>query len=138
MNVATSPTFRNMFRETKIASLDLSTWSLESVDPTSAAGMVYMFHRSPNLGVLYLGPDFIYGKSPSNMWGGTSDTTENGTGVMAGSMSIYCTQETADWLAGVTILFKIHTGAYCGTPVPVTFYDISNPSTELTVTWRTS
>ncbi len=138
MVVSSSPTFRNTFRETLITSLDLSTWSLESVDPTAAAGLVYMFYRSPRLSTLYLGPDFIYGKSPSNMWGGTSDTVENGTGILAGAMTIYCTQETADWLAGVTILYKIHTGAYCGTPVPVTFYDILNPSIELNVTWRTS
>jgi hypothetical protein len=124
-----------MFYSNKCSVLNLSNW-----DTTDSQSMNYMFYRMPNLGTLYLGPDFIYtpyvtsGSNPTNFTGGSSDTMDNQTASQAGALNIYCSQQTADWLSK-TLLRKIYWGSYTGTPTPVTFYDLENPTVELTVTW---
>ena len=122
------------FYRNAAAVIDLSTWDTGVVESMNS-----MFYQCYNLGTLYLGPDFFLtgAKSPDSFWCGSSDKTSGmQTASAAGSLTIYCSQETADWLANKTILYRINTGYYNGVPTPVTFFDIANPTVELNVTWR--
>ena len=131
-DVSTAKTLSYCFYGTRASALDLSTW-----DTSNVAYMNYLFYRARFLSTLYLGPDFIFDKSPSNMWGGSSDTPDAATSCIPGYLNIYCTQATADWLAGVTTLYHVNDGSWGGGFArPVTFFDLDNPSIELSVTWR--
>ena len=129
------------FYRNAAATIDLSTW-----DTGAAESMNYMFYQCYNLGNLYLGPLFYptsvpvsSGKTvptPTNFTGGTADASSGlQTASVPGSLNIYCTQETADWLV-YTLLRKIYWGSYTGTPTPIYFYDIENQSNALTVEWQ--
>ena len=131
-DVSTAPTLSYCFYGTRAAVLDLSSW-----DTSNVGYMNYLFYRCRFLRALYLGPDFIFDKSPDNMWGGSSDAVDNSTSCIPGYLNVYCTQATADWLAGVTTLYHVNNGSWGGGNArEVKFYDIENPSIELSVNWR--
>lgn len=138
-DVSTSPTMSYAFYRCYASTLNLSTWNNES-----CAFMNYMFYQMKFLSNLYLGPDFYPAAStpgasgyltPTNFTGGTSDTAETGISTVPGYLNIYTTQEIADWIV-YTLLRKTYWGSYTGTPLPITFYDIDSPTTELEVTWQ--
>ena len=132
-DVSTAATFSDVFRTCYASTIDLSTW-----DITGAGYWNRIFYGCKYLRNLYLGPDFLLESSPSNMWGEKS-LKENGTSAASGSLNIYCTQETATWLANVTTLFHLKSGNWTGgILVDIHFYDIDNPTTELEVVWRES
>ncbi len=139
-DVSTLRTLAYTFYRCEASTLDLSTWNTENV-----TSMNYMFYQCYNLGNLYLGPLFYPTSvatssqpvpTPTNFTGGTSDKTSGiQTASVPGSLTIYCTQETADWLV-YTLLRKIYWGSYTGTPTPIYFFDIENQSNALTVEWQ--
>ena len=132
-DVSTAATFSDVFRTCYASTIDLSTW-----DITGAGYWNRIFYGCKYLRNLYLGPDFLLESSPSNMWGEKA-LKENGTSASSGSLNIYCTQETATWLAKVTTLFHLKSGNWTGgVMVDIHFYDIDSPTTELEVVWRES
>ena len=133
-DVSTAPTLSYCFYGTRASILDISTW-----DTSNVGYMNYLFYRCRFLSTIYLGPDFSFDftVSPSNMWGGSSDPADNSTSCIPGSLTIYCTPEVADWLARVTTLYHVNNGSWGGGVArPVTFFNIDNPSVEISVTWR--
>ena len=125
--------FLYMFYRNQTRELDLSNW-----DTRNTNNMTYMFQLCKNLSVLRLGENFINpsGASPTNLFAGTKEVEfTDRTASVPGSLTIYCNQETADWLATTTLRF-LPPGHPAGTvPIPVTFLDLKTGS-PLTVTWK--
>lgn len=139
-DVSTAPTMSYAFYRCYASTLDLSTWNCESCQ-----FMNYMFYQCNFLGNLYLGPDFYPAAStpgatgyltPTNFTGGTSDASSGiQIASVPGSLNIYTTPEIAEWLV-YTLLRKAYWGSYTGEPLPITFYNIDNPTVEIEVTWQ--
>ena len=122
-----------------LQSLDIEDWELH---PDIVKGdMGYMFVHCPMLSELRLGAGFerptdctptAFFGSTTNDIGGTHEGYLTGSG--AGSLSIYCTQECADWLSQTNLRY-LPQGHYQETVVPVYFWNISTGE-EMSVTWK--
>ena len=133
-DVAEVAKFSYFFYRNKAQTLNLDNW-----DTNNANAMSYMFYQCPNLATLRLGKDFVWnvsGSNPTNFCGGTSDSTSGQmTSSVPGALKIYCTKETADWLA-TTLWRKLHWGSY-GQVIDITFWDLTTGS-EIFVEWSPS
>ena len=131
-NVSKVTTFAYMFYDNLASELDLSTW-----DTGKATSMSYMLQYCKNLGVLRLGDKFRFPNTTTNptnfIAGRKAGSFTVRTGTTPGSLTIYCTQDVADWLATTTLRF-IHDGSPTGLPIPIHFID-SHTGAELSVTW---
>ena len=124
-----------MFYRCWASTIDLSTFDTMAIP--QASGMTYMFYQVKNLATLKLGDNFIkaWGGTgqPTNFCGGTSDSTSGQmTSSVPGRLEIWCTQDTADWLAK-TLWRKLHYGSY-GQVIDIVFKD-SKTGNELSVEW---
>ena len=134
-NVSKVTTFAYMFYDNLASELDLSTW-----DTGKATSMSYMLQYCKNLGVLRLSDKFRFPSTTTNpanfMAGRKAGAFTVRTGTTPGALTIYCTQDVADWLATTTLRF-IHDGSPTGLPIPIRFID-SHTGAELSVTWSPS
>ncbi len=124
--------FSYMFYKNQAREIDLTNW-----DTGSSTTMTYMFQLCKNLAVLRLGEKFINpsGQSPTNFMAGTKEVEmTDRTGSVPGAMTIYCVQETADWLATTTLRY-VNSGYKTDIPIPVTLLDL-HTGAPLTVTWK--
>ena len=124
-----------MFYRCQAATIDLSTFDTKAF--TSRDAMNYMFYQCKNLSTLKLGEDFIKNwggtSQPTNFCGGTNDKTSGEmTSSVPGRLEIWCTQDTADWMAQ-TLWRKLHYGSY-GQTIDIVFKDLVT-GIELSVEW---
>ena len=113
----------------------MTEYDLSSFTIGSSTVLTYMFSLSNHVKKMILGPGFLKSGSPTQMFAAASQTTEDRFGDPAG-VSIYCTQTTADWLAGTTHRW-VNSGYKNMTPIPVKFYDLTTGA-ELTVSWASN
>ena len=99
----------------------------------SDANIGYMFRCSPSLREIHLGEGFIQESAPNSFFAASSDADGDRTASLSGSLTLYCTPASADWLAGTTLRW-IHSGYKGATPVEVVFIDSEDGQT-LTPTW---
>ena len=102
----------------------------------SSANIGYFFEMDPNLTELNVGDGFFKDASlslPSNFFTATSAADGVRTSSIPGTLTIRCTQNSADWLARTNLRW-FHSGYKSATPITVNFIDdaTGNP---LSVTW---
>lgn len=133
-STASLTTLAGCFRAmSSISALNLTGWDFTSL--TGGSKLEFAFYSLPSLHELYLG-DKAYlsgGASPSSFFASSGQGFSYRTGSING-LYIYCSQAVADWLAKTTLRW-IHSGYNGNTPITVDFYDWTNNTTPLTVTW---
>ncbi len=102
----------------------------------STTTVYYFFQGNPNLEELYVGDGFRRPEElsmPSSFFAGASDAAGFRTASNVGSLRIYCTAASADWLARTTLRF-LHSGYRNAARIDVTFTDDATGVT-LSPTW---
>ena len=101
----------------------------------SATNITYFLQKCPNLTELNVGDGFRKPDNsiPTNFFTINSETKGVRTASNPGTLTIRCTQNSADWLARTNLRW-VHSGYKSATPVTVNFVDdaTGNP---LSVTW---
>ena len=102
----------------------------------STANIGYFFQMNPNLTELNVGDGFMKDASlslPTSFFTVNSETKGVRTASNPGTLTIRCTQNSADWLARTNLRW-VHSGYKTATPITVNFIDdaTGNP---LSVTW---
>ena len=102
----------------------------------STANIGYFFQMNPNLTELNVGDGFMKDASlslPTSFFTVNSETKGVRTASNPGTLTIRCTQNSADWLARTNLRW-VHSGYKSATPITVNFIDdaTGNP---LSVTW---
>jgi len=137
-NTETMTTWAYMFSHCYAADLNLDNW--DTSNACDAYSMNYMFPYMKNLARLRLGEkfDLLNHSSPNSCFCASTNDKNSGapdaTGMAAGAITIECTQECADWIA-TTLWRHVNSGYYTGTPVPITFKDLTSGAV-LSVTWK--
>ena len=102
----------------------------------STANIGYFFQMDPNLTELNVGDGFMKDASlslPTNFFTVNSETKGVRTASNPGTLTIRCTQNSADWLARTNLRW-VHSGYKSATPITVNFIDDATGE-PLSVTW---
>ena len=78
---------------------------LSAMDLISATSITHMFERNPNLTELRLGEYFVHSKKPANFFTASTHIPGERTSSNPGTLTIYCDQDQADWLATTNLRF---------------------------------
>ncbi len=120
--------------------IDVSWVKIPQITNTTYSG--YFFYDCKSLRELYLGEDFDFGVSKPTYMPCANDTPfENRPGSVHGSITVYCTQDLADWFSKTGWRW-VHNGliAPAGsytTPIPITFKHFQTGQ-ELSTEWSTT
>lgn len=120
--------------------IDVSWVNIPQITNTTYSG--YFFYDSKSIRELYLGEDFDFGVAKPTYMPCANDTPyENRPGSVFGSITVYCTQDLADWFSKTGWRW-VHNGliAPAGsytTPIPITFKHFKTGQ-EISTEWATT
>ena len=119
---------------TSLQKLDLSSWDVRSL--TDAAAVEKLFYGLKSLTEVRFGANGYNETSfrPSSFWCASSDAYSSRPGSKTGTLTIYCSEAGATWLANTNLRW-VHSGYSGKTPVTVKFYDWQDNTKEYTLVW---
>ena len=126
---------QNMFTGmTSLQKLDLSSWDVRSL--VDVAAVEKLFYGLKSLTEVRFGADGYNDASfrPSSFWCASSDAYSSRPGSKTGTLTIYCSEAGATWLANTNLRW-VHSGYSGKTPVTVKFYDWQDNTKVYTPVW---